>query len=128
VTALRSIIALVGGFAIMAFAYVVILMLAVFIGVRAGPPGVAFHVTNLVISALSAVAGGYATAVLAPQNPRGHTVGLALMVMAMALSQVAQPAPGVPRWYAVALAFIGPASALLGGYLRRPRSTPPVTT
>lgn len=126
-TALRSIIALVGGFAIMAFAYVVILALAVFVGVRAGPPGTAFLVTNLVVSALSAVAGGYATAVLAPHSPRGHTVGLALMVLAMSLSQLAHPAPGLPRWYPAALAVVGPACALLGGFLRRPRSPSPAT-
>jgi len=127
VTALRSIIALVGGFAIMVFGYVVILALAVFLDVRAAPPGTAFHVTNLVMSAVSAAGGGYATAVLAPHSPRGHTIGLALMVFAMSLSQLMQPAPGLPRWYPAALTVVGPACAVLGGLLRRPRSTSQVT-
>ena len=121
---LRSIIALVGGFAIMAFlVFVLVAVVAWIFPVKIGAPTTLYLVANLVLSALAALAGGYATASLAPGRPRMHAAVLALMVLAMSLSQLASPPPGQPNWYPGALSVIGPLFAQLGGFLRRPRNT-----
>ncbi|HVT40837.1 MAG TPA: hypothetical protein VHE78_17490 [Gemmatimonadaceae bacterium] len=127
---LRSIIALVGGFAILAFVWVVLVaVVAMVIGARAADQ---FSPTmidaKIALFAFAALAGGYATASLAPGRPRLHVIVLAAMVLAMTVSMIASPQPGAPRWFPVALAVMGPICAVLGGAFRRPRSSSPVPT
>ena len=115
----RSIIALVGGFAIMAFlVFVLTIAVAAAFGVTDGAPTTPYIVANLMLSAGSALAGGYATAALAPSRAFAHSIGLSVMVLAMALSTLGHPAAGQPSWYPAAIAAIGPLFALAGGGVR----------
>jgi hypothetical protein len=128
--ALRSIIALVGGFAIMAFLMFALVAIAAWvIGARAGDQySPAMLGANIGLFAIAALAGGYATASLAPGRPRLHAAVLAGMVLAMTVSTIASPPAGAPRWFPVTLAVIGPVFAVLGGVLRRQPSSSPVPT
>ena len=125
---IRSIIALVGGFAIMVFLVLLLsIAAAMAFGVTAGAPNTPYLVANLVLLAAAALTGGFATASLAPVHPFAHTIGLAVMILAMALSSIAHPQPGQPAWYAAATTMIGPLFAVGGGGLRlwqRRRRTP----
>lgn len=113
----------------MAFLVVVLIAVAAWIfPVKIGAPSTQYLVANLVLSAVAAAVGGYATASLAPGRPRMHAAVLALMVLAMSLSQLASPQSGQPNWYPGALAAIGPLFALLGGFFRRPRVSLPVSS
>ena len=127
---LRSIIALVGGFAILAFVwFVLVAIVALVIGARAADQfSPAMLGAKIALFAFAAVAGGYATASLAPARPRLHATVLAAMVLAMTISMIASPQPGAPRWFSVTLAMIGPTFAVLGGVFRRQRSSFPVPT
>ena len=88
-----------------------------------GSVSTAYLVSNLSLSALAALTGGYSTAALAPGRPRAHAMVLALMILAMSLSELRHAQPGQPDWYPAALAVIGPLFAMCGGMLRRPRTT-----
>jgi len=128
----RSIIALVGGFAIMVFlVFLLTIVAAAAFGVTEGGPSTPYVVANLMLSAAAALTGGYATASLAPSRPAAHTIGLAVMILAMALSSLGRPQPGQPEWYPGAIAAIGPLCALAGGGLRlwqrRARSLTPTS-
>ena len=130
---LRSIIALVAGFAIMAFLMLALVTIAAWaIGARAGAPfSPSMLGANIALFAVAALGGGYACAALAPGRPRAHAAVLAVMILAMTLSMVAQPPPGAPRWFPATLAVLGPLSAALGGALysqRRKRGHSPVPT
>jgi hypothetical protein len=125
---IKSIIALVSGFAIMAFlVFLLTLVAAIVFGVRAGEPTMPFTIASLALSAVAALTGGYATAALAPSRPFAHTIGLTVMILAMALSSLGHPQPGEPHWYPLAIAAIGPLFALAGGgarlWQRRVRTT-----
>ena len=87
----------------------------------AGVPSRAFLVAKFANSAIAALAGGYATAVLAPNRPVVHTAALAVMILSMGLSTIGHPQPGEPGWYSAALAVAGCTFALCGGRLRRTR-------
>jgi hypothetical protein len=132
VSVLRSIMALVGGFAIMAFLMIALMVVAAWtLHLSAGTRTQPWFVANLVVSGLAALVGGYSTAALAPNRPRTHVIALAIMILAMSLSQLGHKEPSQlaqPRWYAGALAVIGPLSAMLGGMLRRQRHPVPVST
>ena len=116
---IRSIIALVGGFAIMVFlVFLLTIVAAAAFGMTDGAPSDSYIVANLVLSAAAALTGGYATASLAPNRPFAHTIGLFVMVLATALSSLSRPQPGHPGWYLAAIAAIGPLFVLAGGGLR----------
>jgi hypothetical protein len=127
---LRSIIALVGGFAILAFVwFVLVAIFAVVIGARAADQfSPAMLGAKIVLFALAAIAGGYATASLAPTRPRLHAIVLAGMVLAMTISMMANPQPGAARWFPATLAVIGPIFAVLGSGFHRQRPSSPVPT
>ena len=120
---IRSIVALVGSFAIYVFAVFVLTLVAAFaLGARRGTPAPSLVITGLAIAAVSALVGGYGCAALAPMKPRAHTAGLAAMILVSQLSALLKQPEGVPRWDPVALAVVAPLFALAGGALRRPRS------
>jgi hypothetical protein len=115
----RSIIALVGGFAIMVFlVFLLTIVAAAAFGVTDGAPSMPFTVASLTLSAVAALIGGYATASLAPGRPFVHTIGLSVMILAASLSSLGHPQPGEPAWYPAAIAALGPLLALAGGGLR----------
>jgi hypothetical protein len=115
---IRSIIALIGGFAIMTFSVMVLTILAAWVfGVMRGEPTPPYLAASIVLSAISAAAGGYSTAALAPGRALAHAAGLAVMVLVLGVYSALNPQPGQPLWYLAALAAIGPVFALAGGAL-----------
>lgn len=125
----RSIIALVGGYAIMVLVLVVLVAIAAWtLHVSSGAPSQPFLLARLVSSGVAAIAGGYSTATLAPVRPRAHAVGLGVMILATSMSTVSHSTQGQPAWNAVAVVVIGPLFAILGGLLRQPRLPSPVPT
>ena len=116
---IRSIIALIGGFAIMVFlVFLLTIAVAAAFGATDGTLGTPYIVASLALSAAAALTGGYATASLAPGRPLAHTIGLVVMVVAMTLSSLGHPQAGLPAWYPVAIAVIEPLFVLAGGGLR----------
>jgi hypothetical protein len=80
--------------------------------------------THLIISALGAAAGGFATARITTGHSLFTTFVLALILLMSALAPVLRGTPGgpgQPDWYPLALAIASPLGALLGGLLERRR-------
>ena len=71
---------------------------------------------NLTCGLLSAMAGGWVTARLAPRAPLLHALVLAVVAVALLLAQ--PPAGGQPSWYGYAMAGIVAAGLLLGALFR----------
>lgn len=116
---LKSVIALVAGFAIMTFGQLVAtVVLALALGVQPGTPSPAFLPGSLALGALAAAFGGFATAALAPRRHGAHVLVLMAMILVMGLSNLLTPPPGQPNWYLVAALAAQPAFAGVGGLLR----------
>jgi len=78
--------------------------------------------THLLITAVGAAAGGFATARITSERSAYSVWLLALILLMSALGPImrhAPPAPGQPSWYAFALAIVSPLSALGSGLLVR---------
>ena len=78
--------------------------------------------THLLISAVGAAAGGFATARITTGRSLFTTFVLALILLMSALAPVLRGTPGgagQPDWYPLSLAIASPLGALLGGLLER---------
>ena len=89
--------------------------------------------THLAISALGAMAGGFATSRITTGRTMFTTLVLALILLMSALAPVLRGTPGgagQPDWYPLSLAIASPLGALLGGFLERRRGSgaPPATS
>ncbi|MBI3569353.1 MAG: hypothetical protein HY084_14230 [Gemmatimonadetes bacterium] len=122
----RSVVALVGGFAIYTF-LLMLLVLVLTVAVTAMPStSIALNlIGTLLTTMLAAAAGGYAAAALAPDRRYGHAVVLAAMIVLSSVNAIRHPPAGPPPWFPYVLAAIGVLGAIGGGLLFRPRS--PVT-
>lgn len=123
---LRSILAVLGGFATMAVLVMVTTAIAAATLIPGGmqaamTPGTPlpprYLTTNLACSALAAFAGGFVTVRLAPDRPFVHGIALALLMGVMAIISARQAGDRQPRWYQVVLGTVMPAVALVGAYL-----------
>ena len=123
---LRSILAVLGGFASMA----VIVMVTTAIAAAALLPGGMqammtpgaplprrYLTVNLLCSALAAFVGGFITVRLAPEKPFYHGIALALLMGVMGVISARQAGAKQPRWYQVVLCTVMPAVALVGAYI-----------
>ncbi len=98
-------------------------------GVAPGDP-----VTTSFISAslgsrfLLAVGAGFLTAIAAPKAPRVHALVLAGVLAFFSLAAIggltASDGLEDPRWYPIAMLFVGPIGVVCGGLLRRRRPAP----
>lgn len=78
--------------------------------------------THLLISALGAATGGFATSRITAGHSLFTTLVLALILLMSALAPVLRGTPGgpgQPDWYPLALAIASPLAAMLGGVLER---------
>ena len=116
---LRSVIALIAGFAIMTFTILIATIIAaLMLDISPGAPTTQFLALNVFYSAAAAAFGGYATASLAPERPSAHVLILAVMVLIMGVSSLLAPQPGQERWNLVAVLVLGPVCAFIGGRIR----------
>ena len=121
----RSVLAVLGSLlVVMAAVFVAtILLAAALIGKMpaAGPVPVlppTFMAINLAYSAAFAVLGGWLCGLWAGKKPLLHAAALAGVMLALSLPSVFRPEPGIPSWYGAVIAVLGPAGALVGGWLR----------
>ena len=132
---LRSIGAVLGGFAVMA----VLVMIGTIAAAAALIPGgmstmrtgadkgtvpKIYLAANLILSLLAAIAGGYVTTRIVIDNPMMHSVALAAFVLVMSVVSAGQNhgnANGQPAWYSKAIACVGICGVLLGGVIGAPR-------
>lgn len=116
---LRSIVALIAGFAIMAFTILIATVaVALAMGVKAGTLPTDFLVVMVVLSALAAGFGGYATASLAQNRPIAHAAILATMIFVQHVYTIIFPIEGQEPWYFWSLAITSPLLAIAGGVAR----------
>ena len=116
---LRSIIALIGGFALMAFTLLIATICAALaMGVTAATVTTAYFQVLVGCAILAAAFGGYSTAALAPDRHVGHSTILAVMVLIAQASTALNPPPNQPRWYLLTLLVAAPLAAFAGGRIR----------
>jgi hypothetical protein len=123
---IRSIGAVLAGYAAMAVVVVLATKLAVKLMSLQAPPGGmpaptgGYLVVNLLYSFAAALLGGWITARLAASSPLGHAAALAGFALLMAVvSSLAGPqAQGQPAWYPWVIGLLGAAGVLAGGWLR----------
>jgi glycerol uptake facilitator-like aquaporin len=116
---LRSVIALIAGFAIMTFTFLVVLTVA--ISVRGVPPEAAPAASAALgvwVWPLAAFAGGYSTAALAPARTLGHGYVLAAMVGVARAYDLLSPPDGAARTTLLALLVACPLLAIAGAWVR----------
>ena len=73
---------------------------------------------NLILSAVSAAAGGYITTWIARENPLVHTLALALVVLLLSALSALQLKGKQPVAYQLSLTALTPLAVLGGGLLR----------
>lgn len=128
---MRSVLAVVAGFAAMAVIVIVAtIVLAALLHPEAegGPttPTSAWLAVNFAYSFAAAALGGWVTARLAPRAPFGHAVALAALALAFALPGIVGGAqPGQPAWYPPVLAALALAGILIGGRFAARRAAHP---
>ena len=123
---LRSILAVLGGFATMAVIVMVTTAIAAAALIPGGmqammTPGAPlprrYLTVNLLCSALAAFVGGFVTVRLAPATPFYHGIALALLMGVLGVISARQAGDRQPRWYQVVLCTVMPAVALVGAYV-----------
>lgn len=124
---LRSVLSVLAGFASMTVLVMVatIVSARLMLGTRGREdmmkmkPTPAFTAVNLVYSGAFAVFGGFLTAAIAGRAPLNHALALAGLMFVMAIfSSITTRGSNQPKGYGVALMILGPAGAVLGGYLQ----------
>ena len=126
---MRSVLAVIVGFAAMAIAVIAATVVAMRLLYPEAEPGLlpapttAWLAVNFAYSLGAAMLGGWLTAYLAPRAPFAHAVALAVVAVAMALPGIfGGGSPGQPDWYPPLMAALAAGGILLGGKLARRRS------
>jgi len=125
---MRSLLAVIVGFAAMAIAVIAATVVAMRLLYPEAEPGLlpapttSWLAVNLVYSLAAAVLGGWLAAYLAPRAPFAHAVALAVVAVAMAVPGILSGgSPGQPDWYPAVMAGLAVGGILLGGKLARRR-------
>jgi hypothetical protein len=118
----RSVVAVVAGYAAMA---AVVILLSVLVKKIApawmgaeSAPNASYVYTNLLYSFGAAMIGGYVAATIGSRAPLSHACALAVLVFILAIVTAVQIGDRQPRSYQVALTLIGPLGAILGGWVK----------
>jgi hypothetical protein len=116
---IRSVIAVVGGFAIMAFVMLVLtIVAAVALGAEAGKEPHAYFVAVVGAAMIGAAVGGYATASLAPGRHAAHVTALVVTVVCMQASAAFDAPANQPKWVNLAQIVLAPLAAWAAGRVR----------
>jgi len=117
---LRSVLAIVAGFAAMVVIVIVCTLLSVkLMHLTTGHPTPFYLVLNVLYSLAAAVAGGWVAARVAGYRPLAHGVALALLIFALSALSLLHPAPSQPFLYQVFLTLVPPLAAVGGAALAR---------
>ena len=117
---LRSIVAVVGGFVLMAALVIAgTFSAAALLAGPGGEPGTSYLAANLLLSFLAAVAGGHACGRIAGRSPLLHAAALALIVLALGL--LGEGGSVQPHWYKLLIPILGSAGVMAGAWLVRRR-------
>jgi hypothetical protein len=126
---LRSIGAVIAGFAAMAIVVVVGVAAAARMFIPGDAPSAgsgsampqltsSYMVANIAVSVIAAVLGGYLTARIGLRAPMAHGMALGILVVVMGIATaLGSPNDGQPGWYRVALPLLGLTGVLLGATL-----------
>ncbi|HYL79137.1 MAG TPA: hypothetical protein VEU96_33410 [Bryobacteraceae bacterium] len=118
--ALRSVLAVLGGYATMAFVVIlftgIVKMLAPAWMAMEGKPAASYLAVNLTYSFVAALLGGYVAAWIAARLPVQHALALGVLVLLGSIASAMQTGDRQPRWYQAALAILMPLAVVLGGY------------
>jgi len=116
---IRSLVALIGGFAIMTFALLFATVIAAYAtGATAETIPMNFRIMTTAATPFAAAVAGFACATLARARHWEHVVFLAGLVAVMAVSTAITARSGEPAWYLYAPVVLGPLGVLLGGSMR----------
>jgi hypothetical protein len=121
---MRSLVAVVVGFAAMAAAVIVATMvLGPLPGMAAAGGGASnlWLVVNLTYSLLAAMLGGWLAAHLAPRRRFEHGAAIAAFVAVSYLFGGGAAQPGQPAWYPLVITAVGIVGLLAGSYRRSQR-------
>jgi hypothetical protein len=118
----RSVIAVIAGYAAMAAVVVALTVLVkriapAWVGSERAP-GSSYVYTNLLFSYGAAMIGGYVAAVIGASAPLAHACALAVIVLVLSIVSAVQIGDRQPRWYQVTLALLGPLGVVIGGWIR----------
>ena len=121
----RSVGAVLAGFAVMAGVVIVTTVLATKLLVGQSPPGhrppTRHLVVNLLCGLLAAMLGGFVCAWIAVSDLLAHVTALAVFVVLLAVVSARSGqsgTPGMASWYPYGIAGIGVVGVLLGGAIR----------
>jgi hypothetical protein len=115
--ALRSVLAVLAGFALMISLVIACNLLATRAMNIPGHPTPGYLVVSAAFSLLAAVAGGWLAARLSGYNPMHHALALAMLLGLLSLAMLIEPSPAQPYGYQLLMAALPPFAALTGGYL-----------
>ena len=122
---IRSILAVIGGYLIMAGCIGAVngLIMTLFPRMVGGgsSPTLAYLIVNLASGAGFAILGGYVTALLAKRSEIKHALGLGGLALFLGVVSLIMYYGRQPLWYQIALLVIVLPSVLLGGILRADR-------
>ena len=121
---LRSVLAVMAGYAAMAAIVVVSTILAVRFILRTplsamrsqGPTPLSrrYLTVNVVASAVAALVAGWITGTLAGHDPLTHGFAIAALMVVLGLLSARQAGAAQPRWYRTLLVTLMPALAVVG--------------
>jgi hypothetical protein len=117
---LRSVLAVLAGFAVMFVLVIVCTLLSLaLMHLKTGHPTPGYLVINVVYSLAAAVAGGWVAARVAGYRPLAHGVALALLMFVQGGLFLLHPAASQPFLYQVFLVIFPPLAAIGGSALVR---------
>lgn len=121
---LRSILAVLAGYAAMAAIVIVSTILAVRFILRRPPSALRgvdpaalsgpYLAANIAASAVAALGAGWITGTIAGHDPLAHGLALAALMVALGLLSARQAGAAQPRWYQALLVTVMPALAVGG--------------
>lgn len=124
----KSIVSVLAGYLATAVLIVITTMLAGSVMLDASNvPTTPYLIVNLILGIGSAMAGGYVTAMIAPQNPKMHTYYLAGLIIIIGLLSMSEPLDGQPSWYPWVVMLIGVVGVITGGWLQQRKSNAPIS-
>jgi hypothetical protein len=116
--ALRSVLAVIGGYLTMAVLVAVLTGIAIkMTGRDSSRPTPGYLAANVFYSLLAAFAGGFVAAKIAGRYPVQHGVALAVVMFAMAIVSYFQYRNTQPLWYQFLLTAMLPGCAIAGAAL-----------